>query len=509
LSKKDIRLEYSGFMIFAAKMFSVVTGLIFQYIVADSLVRISVGGKTEYDYWANVNDIAAIFTLMAGVLPFWIMRFATREKRGAVKTGILANLTISFVATLIYLPLVPFITSTLGISVNYLSVYFLIAIQIIEFYSVNVLEACLQARIPQAVGYGLLVQQVCKVVLGYMLIVQLDLFLLGAIVATIAGFAIQIAYYFRLLVQELREKIEWKYAKEWLKGSLMNIYNVAGNQLANTIFIMLFVYGSGGAGEMGGRGIYNAAATVINVITYSSVLAFALYPKLLTERRSEHITTSLKMVLMFAIPMTAEAVALSESYITILKAPVDATPMLAVLSIDAFVAVISGVLSSVLYGIETVDEESKLSLRQLTKSRLFVAFSLPYFHAAISLPTAFYVLTNCVQNQPVLAALYVSIINSSARFAMFLVLYAIVRKMIAINIPWKNIAKYVFAAAVTGTVLYLVPHSSRIPLTLAETATGGIIYLVLLMAIDKEARKLPGKMLREIRQKKPTALGRS
>jgi len=35
--------------------------------------------------------------------------------------------------------------------------------------------------------------------------------------------------------------------------------------------------------------------------------------------------------------------------------------------------------------------------------------------------------------------------------------------------------------------------------TLAETAIGGLIYIALLMAIDKEARKLPGTILKNLR----------
>jgi len=44
------------------------------------------------------------------------MRFATRGREGSIKTGILANLTISGIATLIYLLPIPLITAMLGIS---------------------------------------------------------------------------------------------------------------------------------------------------------------------------------------------------------------------------------------------------------------------------------------------------------------------------------------------------------------------------------------------------------
>jgi len=453
------------------------------------------GHELEYDLWFNVNDVVMYFTLLAGVLPFWAMRFVAREKEGAVKTGVVANLIISIIATLIYIPLVPVIISALGISEKYILMYFLIAVQIVELYSLSIFEACLQAKIPQTIGYGLLVQQFGKVILGYVFIIQLQQPLLGAVLATIAAFLIQIGYYFKLLANELKQKIRWEYMKEWLKGSMANIYNVVGNQIAMYIFIMLFAYGGDGA-----RGRYGAAVQIANVITYSAFLAFALYPKLLIQRRSEDITLSLKMVLMFAIPMTAGAIALSNSYIIILKEEYrDAGPVLIILAIDAFVATVSGLFNSVLFGVERFDEKAKISFNELAKSRLFVTFSLPYVHSAITLPTAFYVLTTYASNQPFRAALYVSIINFSARLAMFLVLYAIVRKMIKIGTPWRSIVKYVFASAAMVAFLVTIPPSTKLSSTLGATAVGGIIYSALLMLIDKEVRMLTITAWREIK----------
>jgi len=259
----------------------------------------------------------------------------------------------------------------------------------------------------------------------------------------------------------------------------------------------LFTYGGENA-----RGELGAGATIVNVITYSSFLAFALYPKLLAERKSEDITTSLKMVLMFAIPLTVGGIALSDSYIRILTDQyMDAAPVLIVLAIDAFVIVISNFYSTVLYGVENVDEGSKLSIRQLAKSRLFLVFSLPYLHSLITIPTAFYLLSNYARNLAFQAALYVAIINLVARFTAFVILYIIVRKMIKMQIPWKTLAKYVLAAAVMGAILYVIPHPARTLTTLAETAIGGLIYLAVIMAIDKEARALPNSIRKELRRR--------
>lgn len=498
MAKKDMRLQYSGFVIFAAKMVSVVSGLVFAYMVArELLVPAPATGKNYYDLWFNVADLTGYFTLMAGVLPFWAMRFATRGKEGSIKTGILANLMISGIAALIYLLLIPLIIAALGISQAYLGVYFVVVILIVETYSVSILEASLQARMPQAIGYGLIVQQVARVILGYVLIVNFHLLLLGAVVANLAAYAPQIFYYFKVLAPELKQRIRREYIMEWLKGSLVNIYSVVGNQIASYIFIMLFTYGGKDA-----RGELGAGATIVNVITYSSFLAYALYPKLLAERKSEDITTALKMVLMFAIPLTVGAIALSDSYIRILTDKyTDAGPVLIVLAMDSFVVVISAFFSTVLFGVENVDEGARLSLWQLAKSRLFLVFSLPYLHSVITIPAAFYLLSNYALDRPFEAALYVSIINAVAHFVTFLILYTIVRKMIKIHIPWRIIAKYVLAAALMGVLLYVIPHPTRTYLILTETAVGGLIYLLVIMAIDKETRTLPSSILEEFKRK--------
>jgi len=484
-------LQYSGFVIFAAKMLSIVTGLLFQLMVARSTTI------SDYGIWFNISDLTAYFTIFAGVFPFWALRFTARNKKGAIKTGFATNLTLSIIAAMVYLLLIPLTTSMLGISQKYVLLYLLASMQIIEVYILNSLESCIQAKMPHTLGYALILAEMSKVILGYTLIIRLQLSLFGALISIVVGIAVQLTYYSRLLIEELKEKVTWTYIREWAKASIANIYNVIGNQIAALIFIMLFNYGGKAA-----RGNYGAAAQIANIITYSSFLAFALYPKLLSEKSSKDISIALKMVLMFALPMTAGALSIPDSYLTLLNSEyIEAWPILIVLAIDAFVATISSFFNFVLYGFERLDEKAKISFRELVKSRLFIAFSLPYIHSAITLPATFYVLTNYTQNQPVPSALAVAIINSTARFAMFLILYTMVRRMTEIKIPWRNIAKYLFASAVMATVVYTIPHPTRIYLTLSVTALGGIIYLALLMAIDKETRTLAHSVWQEIKIK--------
>lgn len=482
-------MQYSGYVLFAARIVSIFTGLAFQLMIARSTTT------DEYGIWFNINDIMAYFTLLSGVLPFWAMRFVARREEGATKTGVFANLIISLLATAVYIPLVPLITSALSISQQYVFLYYLVAVQIIEWYSIGIFESCLRSITPQVLGYGLLTAEFSKVSLGYILIIQLHHPLEGAIISIIMGFIVQTIYYLKLLAKEFQQRVRWSYVKEWLKGSLVNIYNIIGNQIAAYIFIMLFYIGGSGA-----RSNLGAASLIANIIGYSSYLTIALYPKLLADRNHKDITTSIRTMLMFTIPMTLGVIALPSAYLAILSpAYTVAAPVLIVLALDALISTLSGFFSSVLYGAERVDEKAKMSFKELAKSRLFLAFSFPYIHFAITLPTAYYLLTFYAQNHPLRAAFYVSSINSAGHLILFLVLYVVVRKMITINIPWKSITKYTFSAAIMGIVLYLLPYPTRVYMTMGLTAIGAIIYVVLLMAIDREARMLVRSVFQEIR----------
>jgi hypothetical protein len=502
LERKEIRLQYTGYVIFAAKLISVVTGLIFQFMLGRTIP----GDSPEYSIWGNINSFLPYFTLMAGVVPFWVMRCVARGKEGATRTGLAMNLIFSAISIAVYLTIIPVILpwllSEAGIAnpAIYLPFYLIVSIQIVELYLIGLFEPCLQACSPQSVGYGLMVQQIVRLGIAYVIMIQLGQPLLGALVSTIIAFSVQGVYYFRLLSNELKQRIKWGYVKEWVKGSVLTIYSVVGNVIAGFVFIMLFIYGG-----YEGMEIYWAALQMANVITYASFLSFALYPKLLTEKRGEDVTASVKTVLMFALPMTVGAISLSSSYIILLRPNLINYPgsewVLVVLALDSLVTVISGIYGSVLFGIETVDQE-KLSLKSMVKSKLFMFYTLSYIQFSITIPTTYYILTTYAFQQPLVAALSVVIVNSTVHFSMFLILVHMVRGIFKVTVPWKNVSKYALAGVVMGVVLYLLPYANRISTTLIWTAMGGAVYLAVLMLIDKEARELPRAILNELRRKK-------
>lgn len=503
MAKDEIRLQYSGYVIFAARLVSVATGLIFQFMLGRAIAADS----PEYAIWGNINTILPYFTLMAGIVPFWVMRSVARKKEGAVKTGLAVNLFLSLITTAAYFIIIPLflpaLLSEAGVSnpALYLPFYLIVSVQIIEVYLMGLFESSLQAQSPQSVGYGLIFQQVFRIIVGYVLIIQMGQPLLGAVLSTIIALSMQAVYYSKLLSGELKQRVQWGYVKEWLKGSVLIIYSVIGGVIVNFVFIMLFYYGGFGSGE-----IYYAALQIANVITYSGSISYALYPKLLKDKRGEDVTTSIRMVLMFALPMTVGAVSLSSSYIVLLRPEITALYpgaelVLVVLAFDSLVTVMISIYASVIAGTETVDRE-RLSFKSLFRSKLFRYFSLSYLHFSITIPITYYILTTYALHQPLMAAFSVCLVNSIVRFATFLLLVILVKGLYKVVVPVRSIAKYSLASAVMGTVLFLLPYTNKISTTLVWTALGGLIYLALLMALDKEARSLPKAMIKEIRGKK-------
>jgi len=370
--KSDIRLKYSGLIVFASYVLSVATGLAFVLMITRNV------SIEEFGVWGNVSDLSNYFILLSGIIPFWAIRFVAREHGGAAKTGFIANIFISVAATSIYLALVPIVLHAI--------LYTIASAQIFELHLTSALEAVLSAKQPQTIGYAVLIFEACKVLLGFTLIILLKLGLQGALYSIIISYTIRIAFYMKLTARELKERVNWSYLKEWLKASPINIYNIVGNRIAAFTLILLFVYG----GELA-RAYHGAAATFTGIIGYSSLLAFALYPRLLSESNSEDVSVSLRLVMTFAIPMTVGVMILSDSYLTILNVDfAEAKPVLLLLAINALCLTSSQIFDTVVLGTERLDAKAKIPFRKIVESRLFLLFTLSYIQAAVTLPATFF-----------------------------------------------------------------------------------------------------------------------
>jgi len=476
-ARDGVRLRYSGFIVFLSRLISVGTGLLFVLIVTRSI------SVEEFGIFGNTGDTLDYFTLAAAIMPFWTTRFLARKHPDTSKTGLTANLIMSVIFSLLYLSLFSTVMSVLHIDGAYRIVYGILTFRVIETYAMSELEAILQVRQPHLIGYGFLVFETCKVAAGFLLIVQLKLGLLGAVCSIVSAYIAQIAFYLRFVSHELTGRVKWGYVKEWLKASPVNIYGIVGQKLASFVLILLFLHG----GELA-RAYYGAASTIASIIGYSSLLAFALYPSLLSGSNPEDASVSLRMVSMFAVPMTLGAVILSDSYLTILSPTYRiARPVLILLSISNACSSISYVFGLVVLGTERFDAEARIALKELVKSKFFLIYSLPYIESAFAISVTYVTLTTVVE-AAIDAAAALALINLVVSITMLLTRYFIAKKCIRFTVSGVSLTKYALASSVMAVTLYLFPSPARLSATLGLTLLGGTIYFLVLSTIDRETR---------------------
>jgi O-antigen/teichoic acid export membrane protein len=492
-SKNEIRVSYSGFIIFASQILSVLTGLIFTLLLTRNMT------KNEFGAWSFIFYLIGLFTLINGLFPFWATRFVARGKEDAVKTAISANFVVAVVATVVYLTFVSGVLGALHVSSIAPAIYLIAALQILNMYLIAVLEACLRSVKPQATGYGLLIEEVVKVVLAFAIFFGSGQLFLGALAGIVVGASVQAVFYTWLLRNYLRQAVHWGYLKEWLKGSAVFVYNVVGGQLLGFVLYLLILFGGESA-----LANYQAAVTFSTVIGYAASLAFALYPKMLAQECPEDVVLSFKNVLMLALPMAAVALTMSTSLLTILNVSYsDASPILILLTVDALVVLVSQFYTQCLMGVETVDAEGKISIRHLLHSKIFKVFTLPYLQAAIALPADYYLLTRMLIADPlqaaVQAAVYVVAVNIVVHAITFVVAYALMHGEFKLIVPWKSVAKYVLASLVAGALLLVLPHTTTLTATFGKALAGVGVYAALLLVIDADARKLGRQITEEIR----------
>jgi O-antigen/teichoic acid export membrane protein len=101
VARSELRIQYSGLIIFTAQIISVATGMAFILLLTRNMT------KPQYGVWSNIFDLTGYFLLFSGFIPFWATRFVARGKEGAAKTALLTNLILAIASAAIYIPLSP------------------------------------------------------------------------------------------------------------------------------------------------------------------------------------------------------------------------------------------------------------------------------------------------------------------------------------------------------------------------------------------------------------------
>lgn len=436
----------------------------------------------DFGIWQNIGDILGYVTLLAGIIPFSVIRYIARGYEDAGKTGIIANILLALPLTAIFILLSPFFASLIGANVLYFQVA---SLQILLFYLLQVTQGIIHAKLPHVLGYGTIIFEITKIALGVFLVVYLGTGLLGAITAVVISQTILNLFYLTAILSYLKQKVNWGYLHVWWKISFINLYSILGERLGSLGLILLILKWGTLA-----RAYVGAAMTIAIMVNYSNALAIALYPKLLAKSDSTSVEMALKMTMLFAIPMTGGIIILSDSLLTVLKPDyATASIVLCIYAIINLINCLSSILNTVTIATEKIDFNENITLRGLIKSKLFLLPSLTYLNLILYLIPLFVLLTNFT-SEPLQAALYTSLVDIIAAMPIFLLRYKIAKKSLPFNLPWKNLARYSISTALMMIILSQITLNATLSRVLILILVGITIYFSVILTIDSETRDL-------------------
>jgi len=477
---RRIRLRYTGLVAFASKISSIFTGLAFLFFLTRNVTLESFG------VWALVMVVVSYIIFPVSVTNYWVTRYVARGFKAA-KTGLAINIALSLLGFVVSLLISPYIAK----AVNADPAYFMVGSLIVPaWYLVLSLEAVARGCVPHVIGYGFVISEITKVVLGLIMIVYMKTGLYGAFVSLVIAFLVQAAFLVASLRGYVTEgNIDLNAAKKWLKMVWVPFYeNLASLLLGlDVLIVTLLTFSSLPIS------LWRATLTFTTIVSYSTELASALYPKLLSGGSEQDVETSLKLVLMFAIPAAIGALILAEPLLRIFKREfVEAAIILRVNVLTVLLTCVLGILNSVIIGTEKVDTEDA-TFKKLLKSRLFLLPTLSYVRALMYLP-AICVISAFIVNlslEPVYLNLPLacSWIGLFSLIPVFAYEYMLAKKILPFHFPVKSLAKYSLASVVLAGVTILF-HSRTAVQTMTSIFLGAFAYFSVLFIIDRDTRQL-------------------
>lgn len=482
---RKIRLRYTGLVAFASRVFSILTGLAFVTIVTRNLPL------TGFGVWQYISLLISYVIFPSSILNYWVTRDVARGFKVA-KINLTMNLAFSLLGFVIFFPISPYVAKT----VNADPAYFMIgSLMIPTMYMVSSLEAIAAGCIPHITSYGFVAFEITKVIFGFITILYMKLGLYGAIITILVAYLTQTIFLFVNLRSYIGEgSVNWNAAKKWLRMGWIPLYSSLGGVLAglDVFIITLLTFSSEPLAFL------RASGFISMVISYSGVLASALYPRLLAGGSEKDVETSFKLVLMFAVPSAVGAILLAEPLLHIFNPEyVVAATILRVSTLNIFLGCIGTILNSVVIGTEKVDVEDA-SFGKLIRSRLFLLPSLYYIYVSIYLPIV-YVVTALIINlriEPVYlnVGVAINLVGLLVSASILAYTYRIAKRTLPFKLPVKSLTKYVLASI--AMVSIIIPfYPQKFVQTMTSVTIGAIAYFLVLIGIDKDARDLIRQIL--------------
>ncbi len=484
---RKIRLRYTGLVTFFSRILSLFTGLLFVVMV---IRRIP---PEDFGLWGILSVFIPYFLFPPRAISYWVTRYVARGFNVS-KTGIYVNGGLALLCFLAYSIAAPYMAASVEAATFY---FFLAGIEVLLKSIFSSLEAVGLATKPEVLSYSFMAFELSKIGLGIFAVVFLRLGLFGVILSIVLADLFQVFFLLFSLRNEISGNLNLNLVRKWFSLSWIPLFgSVAGLLLSLDTIILSSLTGSTLP-----KAFMEAPMAISSIISYSSLLAYALYPKILGGGSGKDVETVLKLVLLFAIPLFVGAFILASPLLHILRIEYSVTEnILRVLVIGAFLTCISGIFGAVISGTERVELREDTTFRDYLKSRIFLLSILTYVHVAFYIPSVFLLTYYSVLNGVPYVSLVFYCVLSNLIIAIPIMLYKwhVAIKAMRFNFPYRNLIRYLIASGAMAAFLLLFypygAYSERILYVLSNllpvVAVGAIIYLGIVYIIDKDTKAL-------------------
>ena len=493
-----IRVTYAGMISFVVGLASVLTGLLFTVIITRQL------SQEEFGTWGLIVATLNFLLISEVIINYWTVRQIARNEPVG-KTGLLSSTFFILAAIPIYLAYVYFTSEQSNVIFDAM----LLGIILIPVYFVS--NALVQINLghkPHAVSYGNLTFEITKIPLALGLIVFFELGISGAI------FTILLSYFARIIIQiyfgknVLRTKFQFIILKNWIKLSIVPLYNTFPNYLKNLDVLLYPIL----IGSVIGVAYYFAAFTISNIVLHSSLIAQALYPKLLAEGKYKAISENFSLVLYFAIPLTTIAILFAKPGLFALNPEYQfADFIVMILSVKVLLIVLHKYFQQILLGLEKVDIENNVKFSKLVHSKLFFVPTINIIQYSSYIIIFVVILSSNSNISDLELVLWWALLGLFIEIPFVIYLSIMVHKNTEFSIKYKEIIKYLFAVSIVIAIFFttsdfiIIYHDSIydfLPGVILQAIICISVYLGITYTIDMKTRKIYQSIMNEVFNKR-------
>jgi hypothetical protein len=493
----NIRVTYSGLISFIAVFSSIITGTIFTVIVTRRL------DPTDFALWSVIGSLFVLIMIFDPIASYWTNRQVARDQKVAV-TAFGSNSLFSIFGVVIYLGLSTFMALTSDANFEIL----LFGSLMIPFVYINkILKTITGASKPQGNGYALVISEITKIPVGFLLVYFLDMGIIGAITTTLIASSAQLLFYFYYINEKLHETFSLNIFKTWIKRSWLSLYS--GNtdrfsQIDVAIYSAFF-------GSISGLAYLGIGKTMGNLVSMSTYLSTGLFPKLIATKKANFIELSLKRTLFLSVLMLSLVIVFVKPGLWILNPVyIDGVNIVIIWSLAQFSLVFLNIFSGSLTGLETIDTKSNVKFKELLKSKLFFVPTIDHIFRIIylGLLICFFTISIFGEFSTITIISLWGIALLITNTGISIVYWNKLKNLIPFKFPLAVLMKYLISAIVSSlptayllnqfvqydnTIFDFIPQ--LIPLSILQVG----IYLLISCILDVETKKFILSIINEIR----------